>query len=224
MSSILKKNSHLKESWNEFTIALFLLAVMAGQSCSTGELVISTTPPQADIRARTGSGQNYESIGKSPLRISGKELSGRLGGDGPIQIEISKEGFAQKEIIVSESPRNFDINFSIELKEPSKDQDESRPINQTVDSLFEVQRLVKVGRLEDALEMIKLLQASQPNIAAVHEMQGGIFFIQKDIPKALDAYTKAVRLNPENSETLNMKRYLENLTKTNEANTSNSIE
>lgn len=224
MSSILKKNSHLKESWNEFTIALFLLAVMAGQSCSTGELVISTTPPQADIRARTGSGQNYESIGKSPLRISGKELFGRLGGDGPIQIEISKEGFAQKEIIVSESPRNFDINFSIELKEPSKDQDESRPINQTVDNLFEVQRLVKVGRLEDALEMIKLLQASQPNIAAVHEMQGGIFFIQKDIPKALDAYTKAVRLNPENSETLNMKRYLENLTKTNEANTSNSIE
>lgn len=224
MSLILNKDSHLKQSWNELTIAIIFLAVMAGQSCSTGELVISTTPPQADIRARTGSGQNYESIGKSPLRISGKELFGRLGGDGPIQIEISKEGFTQKEIIVSESPRNFDINFSIELKEPPKDENESRPINQTVDNLFEVQRLVKVGRLEDALEMIKLLQASQPNIAAVHEMQGGIFFIQKDLPKALDAYTKAVRLNPENSETLNMKRYLENLTKTSETKTSNSIE
>lgn len=224
MSSISKKDSYLIKSWNQLAIALFLLSVMAGQSCSTGELVISTTPPQADIRARTGSGQNYESIGKSPLRISGKELSGRLGGDGPIQIEISREGFSQKEIIVSESPRNFDINFSIELKETSKDQDEGRSINQTVDNLFEVQRLVKVGRLEDALEMIKLLQASQPSIAAVHEMQGGIFFIQKDIPKALDAYTKAVRLNPDNTEALNMKRYLENLTKTSETDASSSVE
>lgn len=158
------------------------------------------------------------------MRISGKELSSRLGGDGPIQIEIAKEGFTQKEIIVSESPRNFDINFSIELREPEKDGNESQPMNQTVDKLFEVQRLVKVGRLEDALEMIKILQASQPNIAAANEMQGGIFFIQKDIPKALDAYRKAVRLNPDNSEALSMMRYLENLTNPNTTNNSNAIE
>lgn len=55
MSSILKENSHLIQSWRKSATPWILIVAMAGPACSTGELVISTTPPQADIRARTGS-------------------------------------------------------------------------------------------------------------------------------------------------------------------------
>lgn len=203
-----------------FILMGFITSLFA---CASGELVIVTTPPEADIRARVGSGLNYESIGKSPLRITGKELAGRLGGDGPMQIEVAKEGYDTKELIISESPRSFDISFSIELiskAEKSKEEDEvnkikeREAINHTVDSLFEIQRLVKVGRLDEALVKIRSLQDAEPNVAASYEMQGGIFYIQNDYPRALDAYQKALRLNPENVDSFNMKKYLESLTNT----------
>ncbi|MCB0361663.1 MAG: tetratricopeptide repeat protein, partial [Bdellovibrionales bacterium] len=104
--------------------------------------------------------------------------------------------------------------------EKSKEEDEvnkikeREAINHTVDSLFEIQRLVKVGRLDEALVKIRSLQDAEPNVAASYEMQGGIFYIQNDYPRALDAYQKALRLNPENVDSFNMKKYLESLTNT----------
>ncbi len=85
----------------------------------------------------------------------------------------------------------------------------SLDLNKGLEDLFEAQRLARVGRLEDALKLLDDVGKGYPQLAAVHEMKGGIFYLQKDYKRALDEYKKTVSLNLDNVTAQQMIKRLE---------------
>jgi len=187
-------------------LGLFLFIVVG---CATGGGVsITTSPDGGDLRVMNGTKMASESLGKSPYRVQKSELRLRAKGDGPVQIEISKPGFMSKVVVITDLAGSADINIQLGLQ-PIEDIVSADDSNATIDALFESQRMAKVGRYDEALRRLEALQVKEPKLAAIYELQGGIYYLREDLPRALDAYQMAVRYNPKNNESLTMKRYIE---------------
>lgn len=152
---------------------------------------------------------------------------------GAIYIEIEKENYQPATILVTDTGSST-LEVSQELKPISKgsisaqnnrDKDakegagsegstvstalNSVDLNKGLEDLFEAQRLARVGRLEDALKLLDDVGKGYPRLAAVHEMKGGIFYLQKDYKRALDEYKKTVSLNLDNVTAQQMIKRLE---------------
>lgn len=204
----------------ERKFSLFTVFLITG--CSTGIMMVDSTPPDSEIFVRSRSSENFQLIGKTPYKLSTGELKDKFNVEGAFALQTRHEGYEPQMVFVSEVPPNAEMNLFLNLKtldQKALSEGSGNPevLNKTLDQLFESQRLVKVGRYDDALIRLDQLAKENPNIAAIYEMQGGVFYIQKNYTKALDSYQKALRLNPENLELVNMKRYLEKYTKKTEA-------
>lgn len=183
-------------------------------ACASGVIVIDTLPPAADIYIKAKTTEDFQLVGKAPYKVTLSEFIEKYKVDGSFGLEARSEGYLPHSALVTEVPQNADVNVFLNLKaEPklgeNKEAEETARLNLVMDQLFETQRLVKVGRYDDALSQLSRLQEKNPSLSAIFEMQGGVYYMQKDYPKALDSYEKAVRLNPSNLEVASMKKYLE---------------
>ena len=77
-----------------------------------------------------------------------------------------------------------------------------------MDRIFEAQRLVRASRLDDALKLIEAVQKDAPELSAVYEIEGGIYYLQKKPQESLDSYQTSIRFNPKNMEAIRMRNYL----------------
>jgi tetratricopeptide (TPR) repeat protein len=195
-----------------FLIYLFCI------SCATGNIYIDTVPQGSPLYIKSNSTNEFILIGNSPLQVKSAEIKDTYNLTGPIAFKVTHDGFLQEYTYVTELPYNSDINILLTLK-PEYDSEKNLKLNKLMDQIFESQRLAKVGRYEEALKTLSTLQKDNPQLAVVYEMQGGIFYIQEQYNKALDAYEIAARLNPESLELLSMKRYLQKKTSTNPTKT-----
>lgn len=185
--------------------------------CASGTLFVDTLPPEGEIYLKARSTEEYQLVGKAPYKMTAAEFRAKFGVEGPFGLEARSAGYRAQSILVTDLPQNSDLTVFLNLKsiEATGGTDENpgevpqNRLNRAMDQIFESQRLVKVGRYDDALAQLSLLQQTHPNLSAIFEMQGGVFYIKKDYVKALDSYEKALRLNPENLELASMKRYLE---------------
>jgi tetratricopeptide (TPR) repeat protein len=184
----------------------FIALICVG--CASGTVFVDTLPPGGEVYLKSKSNDQYEMVGTAPFQITAAEFREKYAVEGPFGIEGRLSGYMNQSVIVSELPTNSDLNVFLTLKSESEAM-QSMKLNSTMDQIFESQRLVKVGRYDDALVQLNLLQQQNPNLSVIFEMQGGVFYIQKNYPKALDAYEKAARLNPNNLEVASMKKYLE---------------
>lgn len=208
----------------DLTMVKKLLLIILGLifvSCGGGVLVVDTLPPSAEIFVRSKTKNDFTLVGKAPYKLTADELKGKYEVDSSFVMEARLPGYDPQTLLVSELAPNTEMNVFLNLKNSADKAAlenggkgmSPEILNRTMDQLFESQRLVKVGRYDDALAELNRIQEANPNLSAVFEMQGGVFYIQKNYVKALDSYEKALRLNPENLELLSMKRYLENFVK-----------
>jgi tetratricopeptide (TPR) repeat protein len=179
----------------------------------------------------------YKSLGASPVHRKLSEVQGMAENSKTILIEARKSGYVSRSVVITDADTSSDVRLSFELpslekavKEYVQNNPESKngagsdalklmlteanqknllETNHLIDQLFEAQRMSQVGRLEDANKRLEELQKTYPHVAAIYEMQGGIAFMQADFNKALDAYSEALRNNPENVELLHLRAYLQ---------------
>ncbi|TNE97063.1 MAG: hypothetical protein EP326_12145 [Deltaproteobacteria bacterium] len=149
----------------------------------------------------------YKAIGQTPLNFRADEIEKKYEGSGPISVEYRKEGYQSKKVMITELSA-VDLKVKMELMAESGLEDQRR-LNWVVDSLFEVKRLVSAKRYDDAIELLKKVKEAVPQVSAVYELEGGIYFIQNKLHAALDSYTMSVRYNPKNMESIRMKEFVE---------------
>jgi len=64
--------------------------------------------------------------------------------------------------------------------------------------------LAAKGRLDKALAMLDQLAAQTPEPAGVERLRGMIFYQREQLPKAIDAFTKAAQQDPDDRESIEM--------------------
>jgi predicted negative regulator of RcsB-dependent stress response len=84
----------------------------------------------------------------------------------------------------------------------------------------QVQSLIQRKELDQGLSTVNTLLSSYPNISTLYDLQGNIYYLRKDIDRALASYKRANAITP-NSETNRMISKLQEL-RTPANNNSNS--
>lgn len=207
----------------------YLILCLLSTSCVTGKLYVDSTPNNSKVFVRAAGASKSESIGQSPISRDISDVKKVANGASTIVVEVRKEGYLPRSVIVTDIDSVSDVKVNLELasveefvkgSDPSLSEAQKRILaslnekknlqtNQLIDELFEAQRLTQVGRTQDAERKLDELEKRFPNVATIYEIRGGIAFMKKDYPKALDAFRKAARANPQNVEVLNLKKYLE---------------
>lgn len=191
-----------------------LIAALAfvGFGCaSSTSIKVSSNPPGADVYVKTVGGAERQQVGKTPLVHESLETLLKAKPNGALYIEIEKGDFLPATVLVTEVGGGS-LEISQELKPIPKTaaaEANSSSLNKGLELLFEAQRLARVGRLDDALKMLDDVGKELPQLAPVHEMRGGIFYLQKEFNKALDEYRKVLVLHSENASAQQMIKRLE---------------
>ncbi len=190
-------------------MSIALVFVLGGMlsGCATTRLSLFTNPQGAKVYAKPLGTGRFENLGETPLQVTGTDIEKQYAGSGPIIIEFRKEGYQTSSTLVTElSSQDLVINQEMV---PQVGLEDLQRINAIIETMFECQRLVKVGRYDEAMTKLKQLEKEAPQISITYEMQGGIYYLLKKYPDALDAYRLSVRYNPRNAEALRMRDMLE---------------
>jgi tetratricopeptide (TPR) repeat protein len=187
-------------------IAPIALVALAGCAINS-KLTIESTPGDAQVYIRPLSGGAEKLLGKTPLTVSASDVRKLSAGNGPYFFELKKEEYAAGNVVVTELD-GTDVRLALQLT-PDTSLVNSTRINASVDLLFEGQRLARAGRLDEALQKVREVQKSSPELAASYELEGGIHYMKKDLKGAIDAYRQAARLNPSDPYSQKMVALLE---------------
>ncbi|MDZ4662245.1 MAG: hypothetical protein SGJ18_11570 [Pseudomonadota bacterium] len=162
--------------------------MLFSQGCASGRLSMQSSPSEAEVFIRAVNETQGEPLGKTPIDLSEAELTRRMPKlKGPFIVEMKKLGYNDEKIYVTEWTAATDLRMNIKLApfgEKQSDSSNQSALNRTIDLLFESQRLARVKRFEEALVLLQELQLLEPHLAAIYELQGGIFYLQKKYDKA----------------------------------------
>jgi tetratricopeptide (TPR) repeat protein len=183
------------------SVALVLLLTACGSKSTY--ITFESVPNGADIYVKPIDQQEYRQIGITPLNFRADEIEKKYSGSGPISVQYRKAGFAEASVIITELSA-IDLKVKMELISESG-LDDQRQLNWIIDTMFEIRRLVSAKRYEDALKKIDKVKETVPQVSAVYELEGGIFYLLHKYSAALDAYSAAVRYNPKNLDNIRMK-------------------
>ena len=202
MRTSVKKMLRLSES---FWWAL--LALLCG--CSTPRVSFFSNPPRAKVFAKAMNDSKGLLVGETPLSIESGLIAKKFSGTGPVSIEFQKEGYDSKTVFLSE----VDVANMIVTAEmnPVNGLGDQQMINWILESAIEIQRLVKLKKYDSALKQIDDVQRVAPHLSTLHEMKGGVHYLKGQTADAFEAYSKALRLNPQSPESQRMVGLLRNL-------------
>ena len=190
---------------SRYSFYIFLLLLIVG--CTTTRVGLYTNPQGAKVYGKAiGQGRSIL-LGETPLLVEGVQIEKHYAGSGPIILEFKKEGFQTSTVYVTEL-NAIDLNVNLELA-PSSGLEDLRRVDDIIDSMFRIQRLVQVKRYQEAMIGLRELKSVAPQISTIYQLEGGIFYIQRSYQDALDSYRQAIRYNPKNAEAIRMRNMLE---------------
>lgn len=192
---------------------LFLFTAVASllAGCASPQVNFFTNPPQARVYSKPLGEGKRTLVGVTPLSTSAKVLAANTQSSGPLLIEFEKEGFETKSMVLSDINVN-NLLLNVELQ-PAFGVADQGTMNWLVENSFEVQRLVKARRLDEAQKLLGEMKKVAPNVATTHEMLAGIYYVKRQYNDAFASYSEALRHNPKSSEALRMTSFLKQLTK-----------
>lgn len=166
-------------------------------SCTSTQISLHTSPPEAEVWAKPVGGGARELVGKTPLYLKTNEITKKHPNKGAFEFELRREGYNTETIYITEV-LNVDVQITKELI-PKTNWDLSDKINHSIDVLFEARRLIDVKRYDEALAVLNQLKVEFPRMSAIHEMEGGIHLLQAQYMRALDSYTRAYESDRKNA-------------------------
>ncbi|MCB0350323.1 MAG: hypothetical protein KDD38_04010 [Bdellovibrionales bacterium] len=188
--------------------ALFVVLTLALVGCSTAKISLHTSPPGADVYAKSVGDKEVKLIGKTPLNITNTDLEKEYGGSGAVYIEFRKDGYKTDGVYVTEIS-HVDLNINRDMV-PKRDLEYQEWLNTHISDMFEVRRLVQLNHYDQALKILARLKEATPMVSTIHEMEGGVLLMSHKYRNALESYRLAVKYDPERVEAVKMVRYLEN--------------
>jgi len=204
---MISKRVDKRETVCALSLFLGILGGVLGGACSTAKITLLSSPSRADVYLSALGDGKPKWVGQTPIKMTAAELSKAYGGAGPVFLEFKRNGYSSAKAIVTDLGA-VDLTINMDLPPTSGLEDQVR-LNFIVDSIFESQRLAKAGREEDALSRLREIEKDAPQLAAIYELEGGIYYLQKKYKEALDAYTLASNHNPKNPQVVRMRNYLE---------------
>lgn len=194
------------------TVLSLLLVVLSCWSFA-GEIVISTLPDECEILVRRPSDVNVIAVGRvmkdATFKMKLDDLVKRYGENGMFVLVARKSGYLDNQILLGHVG-DEQVTLKLVLEPRQKFEDLGK-LDNLISTLFEVQRLARIGDYSSALKNIGGIDSSFLRLSSIHEMEGSVHYFMKDYNKSLGSFRKAFNLNPDNMDAYYFKLHLENM-------------
>lgn len=170
-------------------------------------LTITSDPSDCEVTIRKLGDMNTIKLGKTPFITTFDEIATNYIDDTNFVLILNKDGYFPYEILLSDLiTKDVDLAINLDIKQ---DFEQYRSIDAAISQLFTAQSHLRSKKYSEGLGILKDLETKQPYLSIISELIGSAYYMQRDLASALDAYTKAYRINPENRDAFTMKKYLE---------------
>lgn len=182
---------------------------MFNVACASKPFKLTSEPDNAKVYLLVGEEQEKKSIGQTPLIKTKKEIEELIDGDlnagSTLNLVFEKDGYQTKELWVpSAAGGSLGIDIQVSLLEGPSSSDETKTADQIVDKLFLAQNFARTEQFERALIEIDALLKKFPKLSRAFSMKGAILYANSSFKESLEAYEKALDLNPELKTALEM--------------------
>ncbi len=196
-------------------IKVGLLAIIASLSACSSPSTIKFNSSPIDAEVNIIDSQGISSfIGKTPLSVSENEVyknSNRYA-----QVNIKKSGYVDHDMILMKSTFGSELIVNSQLKKDENMQNLGElTITQekVANTIARANGLIQSKQYTEAESAMLNFIEQFPSVSVGYDYLGNIKYLQKDFPKALKYYNKALVLNPQNSERKVIVERLQNLIK-----------
>ncbi len=172
--------------------------------CATSSLRVNSAPEGAEV-SLISRDRTPVKVGKTPLDIDSRNFPELF--QDSMQVEVTKEGFSPLSVVVPKLPVGGvgRINLNLQTAElPKVCQNQSESTNVLAKGIADAASLVSRKRLDEASRLLEDLSSKFGTVPVIHDLLGNVYFLQKNLDRALESYRRSNRLNPNNIDTLRM--------------------
>jgi hypothetical protein len=193
----------------------FLLLLIGLAGCSTSTLNVKTTPESAEVFVVTRDGATLK-MGKTPLEVSTQNY-GALFSEATT-VKVQKDGYTPQSVLVP--PLNFgggrgNLQFNLEESTlPKVCTAQVDLMNELAQGVAEVTNQIQSKRYFEAQAQLQNMFIKFDTVSVLYDLQGNVFYLQRDLDRALASYKKSNLLSPNNSQTLRMIRKIQQVSGT----------
>lgn len=179
------------------TMMFFCLGLSLG-GCVSSSLRVDTFPPGADVYIKSDN-KPPRKVGQSPVEINATDLA--MTSDSFV-VSLEKPGFKTENIYFASKALPYKGEISTNLKEEfagAGTLNIQTSMEEIARGVAQVQNFLRGKDYDQALNTLSQLISKYPSIATLYGLEGNIYYLQKNIDRALTSYQKANKLaaNPE---------------------------
>lgn len=191
--------------------AFAMICMLALGGCATSTLKVSSLPEGADVSIIAPDRAPVK-IGKTPLEIESR-IYPELFQDS-VQVQVAKDGHSPLTVLVPRLPNGGTgrINLNLQQSElPKVCQNQSDSINLLAKGIADSASLVQRKKMDEAVRLLEDLSSKFGTVPVVHDLLGNVYYLQRNMDRALDSYRRSNKLNPNNIDTIRMIERIEQL-------------
>ncbi len=183
---------------------LYLFIALIG--CSTANLQIQTEPTESVITSIENGAE--KKLGVSPLIYDKNNYP--FQDQKLIRLVIEKPGYLKEQIVIENEyfMKTGQINVKLtpvaNWKEASQDPQANKYLNDVAAMAAEIQAMTVKKDFANAEALTKSLISRYPKLSVGYILIGNIYYLQRRVGDATQAYSKALDLNPGDQETKNI--------------------
>lgn len=189
-----------------------LLLVFLCTGCAGPSLNVQSTPDKAEVFL-IREGQQPVRLGATPLTTPTQSLG--IQSHRSVQLRVEKAGHRTESFLIPGIMFESQVQISTKLEEdkvPVSCQQQSTAIEKVANGVARAQFLLQTKKFDRAEATLQNLINDYPDSSTLWDLLGNVYYLDKRLEKALEAYQESLRLNPENAETKRMVRKLGDLT------------
>lgn len=187
-----------------FTWFLSFILSMALVACSTSQLQVESEPSGVDVSINSA-GNSRQKIGKTPLMLT--KLNAPQLFSEELQVSLSKEGYHGESFLIPPASGSVQGRIQASLSEDvvSKScQNSVTALIEASDAVAQVQRIIYGKNYVEAERALATYTIKFAGVPVFHSLLGNVWYLQKNLDKALESYERAIAIQPQNQETQRM--------------------
>ena len=173
-----------------------LISVTALLRTACASVSINSVPTGADVVLEIPGQKSGQVIGKTPLNTGVSDIA-KQANNATIVLTIKKQEFQSQSFVIP-NLGSGKLEISASLQPLSAEG--AREINLAVRYVLEAERQIIDKDYKNALKSIEKAKATFPNMAAAYMFEGIIFGLQNDKQKAIEAFQRALSLDPTDTD------------------------
>lgn len=187
-----------------YRLCTVITALISLCSCGSAQLAVESDPIGAEISV-SGPAVGRQIIGKTPMTLTKMNVPQLFSEN--LQISVSKAGYHGESFLVPQASGSIQskIQATLSVDSVSKTcQDTTSAMNEATDAVAQVQRLIYGKAYSEAEKALSGYTIKFSAVATFHSLLGNVYYLQKNVDKALESYMRANSLQPQNQETQRM--------------------